>query len=378
MTLASFFSVLGVVWVSQALTRIDFATGSGQSIAAFLELLGYLTPQLISLVLPFAVVIGTVQVFNTMNSDSELAVISASGVARGSVAIPVLAIAGLASAWLLVSNHFIEPAANRAVRQLVTAARSELITSVLREGVFKEVTPGLTIYIDKRLPGNQLGGIMVSDKREDNLDLIYYAQAGAVGKVDDKDVLVMNNGQIQRKDTRSDTLSIIRFNSYAINLSQFAAAGKKQTYFPHERETVTLLNPDPDDGIFKRQPGWVYGELHRRFSEWLYPILFAMIGLVVAGQTQSHRQTRFNAFFLGLGGAMLYRWGAYAIYNASKSDPGAWWMFYALPVAGIALNALMFGFGLTVKVPDAVARHFIGLQSRLHSMRVRMARARTA
>jgi lipopolysaccharide export system permease protein len=377
-TLASFVAVLGVVWVTQVLSRIDFATGSGQSIFAFLKLVAVLTPQLASLVLPIAVVIGIVQIFSTMNADSELAVMSASGVSRGMIARPVLLVAGIASLFVLVSNHYIEPLANRALRDLLVSARTDLLTSLVREGAFTKLDKDLTVYVDRRLPGNALSGIMVSDRRDETLGLIYYAQSGAVGTIDGKEVMVMTNGQIHRENLEDGTLSIIRFNSYAMSLSQFASTGVWGDYAPHERDTADLINPDPNDKTFQNMPGWVRGELHRRMTEWLYPILFAYVALVVAGQTQSHRQARFNTFFLALGGALIYRWGAYAIYSANRANGDLWWLFYALPIGATLVGIVMYHLGITITVPDPLIRAWETVADRIRQMRVRAARAKTA
>ncbi|QKV18418.1 LptF/LptG family permease [Oricola thermophila] len=378
MTLAAFVAVLAVVWVTQVLSRIDFATNSGQSIVAFLKLVVMLTPQLAAIVLPIAVVIGTVQVFSTMNGDSEMAVMSASGMSRGMIARPVLAIAGIASVYLLVSNHFIEPYANRTLRDVLVAARTDLLTTLVREGTFTKLEKDLTIYVDRRLPGNVLAGIMVSDTRDDDVHLIYYAQSGAVGKVDGKEVMAMTNGEIHRRNMGDGTQSIIRFNSYAISLAQFASSNSQTYYAPHERDSADLAYPDPNDRIFQNQPGWVRGELHRRMSDWLYPILFAYIALVVAGQTQSNRQTRFNTYFQGLGGALIYRWGAYAIYSANRNNPELWWLFYALPIGGIAANMTLYYMGVTISVPEPLINAWDNLARRVRQMRVRAARARAA
>ncbi|WP_421852044.1 LptF/LptG family permease [Oricola sp.] len=374
---SSFLAILGVVWVTQALTRIDFATGSGQSIGAFFMLLVMLTPQLITLVMPFAIVVGTVQVFNTMNSDSELAVISASGLSRSTIAMPVMLIAALGGAWIFTSNNVIEPQSNRAVRDVIVEARTDLLTTLIREGVFTRIERDLTIYVDRRLPGNQLGGIMVSDTRDEKLSLLYYAQTGAVARFGDREVLVMTNGQIHRKNLGDGTLSIIRFNSYAIGLSQFGPSEALGQYYPHERDTRDLIAADPDDKVVKNYPGWLKGEFHRRMSDWMYPFLFAMVGLVVAGQTRSHRQTQFNAYLLGLGGALVYRWGAYAIYGASRTNEDIWPLFYAFPVTCFLANAIMYRRGITIRVPDALNRRIDTIAGAVRRFRVRIARART-
>lgn len=377
-TAGSFAAVLSVVWVTQILTRIDFTTISAQSLSSFLSAVVLLTPQLIALLLPVALVIGMVQVFTTMNSDSEMAVMSAAGVSRAMVAKPVMIMAMIVSLFVLVSNHFIEPRAGRTLRDVLVVIRTDLLANFLQEGVFTKLENGLTIYVDRRLPGNGLGGIMVSDTRDANAELIYYAQSGVIGKVNGNDVLVMTNGQVHNKRSNGDGLSVIRFNSYAIALSQFGSAGTTDFYRAHERETLDLLYPDPNDTIAKTRPQSLRAEFHRRMTDWLYPILFAMVGLVVAGQTQSHRQQRISAFGLAIGGALLYKGGAYAIDGFNKATLGFLWTYYAFPLAGIALNIFFYWRGITVTVPKTVVRAFDGLVEAARKLRVRHARARAA
>ncbi|MFZ2100770.1 MAG: LptF/LptG family permease [Oricola sp.] len=375
-TLASFFAVLAVVWVSQILTRIDFATGSGGSSIAFLKLAAVLTPQLAALVLPIAMTIGIVQVFTTMNADSELAVMSASGFSRGKIAWPVTLVAACAALFVFLSGHFIEPRANRELRDLLVSSRADLLTSLIREGVFTKLDKDLTIYVDRRMPGNALAGIMVSDTRDEELGLLYYAQSGAVGEIDGRDVMVMTNGQIHRKNQKDGTLSVIRFNSYAMNLSQFASAEGGMTYNPTERETADLLAPDPNDAAAQRYPGWVRAEINRRMTDWMYPFLFAFVALAVAGQTRSHRQARFNAFFLTVGGTLMYRWIAYAIYNVNRANSEHAWLFYAIPIGATAISIVMYRFGIQIGVPDRLVGRIEAILAHIRQMRVRAARAR--
>lgn len=375
---SSFAAVLAVVWVTQVLTRIDFTTISGESLSSFFAAIGLLTPQLIALLMPVSLVIGMVQVFTTMNSDSEMAVVSAAGVSRGMIAKPVLIIAMMIGVFVLISAHFIEPRAGRALRDVLTTMRTDLLTNFLQEGAFTKVERDLTIYVDRRLPGNALGGIMVSDTRDEKTALIYYAQSGVIGKVDGNDVLVLTNGQIHNKRRVDGAISVIRFNSYAIALSQFASATGENFYYPDERETVDLLNPDPNERLAKNRPSWLRGEFHRRMSDWLYPVLFAFVGLAIAGQTQSHRQIRIFAFGLAIGAALLYKGAAHLVEGLNRSNGSYWWLFYALPMAGIGINALLYWRGITLAVPDRLIRAIDTTLETVRKFRIRQARARTA
>ena len=79
-----------IALTTQVLLRVNLLSSTGQSVLTFLELAGLLVPPMMLVVMPFALMIGAAQTLSTMNSDSELAVIEASGGARHLVARPIL------------------------------------------------------------------------------------------------------------------------------------------------------------------------------------------------------------------------------------------------------------------------------------------------
>ena len=170
--IGSTIAIVVLVWITQAVSRIDFATGSGGSILSFVHFMSLLVPQFLVAVLPFGLVVGSILVLNTMNTDSELPVVAGSGMSRWRVAKPFLLIGFICSTYVFVSNHFIEPSANAASRDVITQSRTDLLTTLIQEGRFTKVDRDLTIYVDRKT--NQgLQGIMISDTRDPELRLIY-------------------------------------------------------------------------------------------------------------------------------------------------------------------------------------------------------------
>ena len=150
------------------------------------------------------------------------------------------------------------------------------------------------MQIGERLPDGRLGGIFVADSREEGIDLIYYAKTGAIVDRGDKKVLLMNDGVIHRKTPAGD-VSVIRFTSYAFDLSAFASATGEITLLPKDQTTPYLLNPDPNDTIFKQIAAVVTGPNSTSASpNGSIPIVFALIALAVAGDARSHREARIH------------------------------------------------------------------------------------
>jgi lipopolysaccharide export system permease protein len=328
---------LGIVWTVQALAKINLVTDTGQSIGAFLKLASMLLPTVIPIVLPFAVLIGITQTLTTMNTDSELAVIAASGARRTVIYRPAVFLAVCVSLAVAFVSHVIEPFSRQAVRAMVASANSELLTLAVQEGSFKKIEENLYIQVSKRLPDGRMGGIFMADSRDPKIDLIYFAKTGTVSNLGNTSMLVMSDGEAHRKDPLSGSFSIIRFSSYAFDLSSFQKSAGGITLHPKDRSTAYLFNPDKNDAVYPVQPQRYSGVLHTRLTAWIYPLVFAMIALAVAGGARSHRQARLNATMEAAGGAMAVRWiGLYFEDLAEDSMIGVY-ALYLLPAAAIIL-----------------------------------------
>lgn len=364
-TASAFVAILAVVWVTQAVTRIDFATGSAGSIGAFLTMMVLLTPQFITLTLPFGLLIGAVNVLNAMNADSEMPVIAGSGIGRMAFARPVLLVALVLGATVFLINHLIEPWANRAVRDIVIDQRTDLLATLIQNGRFLEIEDGLTLYVERKDAGGRLTGVVISDNRERDAHLLQYAREAVLDESTGQSLLVLRDGQIHRTDVSTGQVSIIRFENYALDLGLFDSATETPQYFLHERETAYLVDPDPNDQWLRAWPGQARGELHRRMTEWLYPVLFAFVALVLAGQPRSHRTASIMAVVMAFGAGLAYRWAGYFAYNQVKTDGTLFWLLYAIPVGGIVLSVIVYLQGWTVAVPDRLAHAWQSAINRL-------------
>lgn len=352
MFVAALFWTLAIVWTTQVLARIDFVTTSGQSALAFFELATLILPSVIPVVIPFAIAIAVAQTLTMMNTDSELVVISAAGSSRLSVIRPVLLLAALASILSFAVDNGVDPYARQRARTLISTARADLLSTVVQEGSFRKIDEGLFVQIGERLPDGRLGGIFVADLRTPGLDLVYYAKNGTVLDRDGKNVLLMSDGVVHRKAVGAE-LSVIRFTSYAFDLSAFSAAASEVTLFAKDRTLGFLLDPDPADIKYAANPQEFRAELHARLTEWFYPIVFAMIALAVAGDARSHREARIHPLLTALTIALAARWLGF--FAAGKAQNSAAWTpaMYAVPLIFAAVPAWFIYSSRTMEPPAA-------------------------
>jgi lipopolysaccharide export system permease protein len=361
--LAALVWTLAIVWTTQVLARIDLVTDSGQSALSFFEVAALIIPSIIPIVVPFALVVAVAQTLSVMNSDSELAVLNAAGASRWTIVRPIMLLALAASVFSLAVDNGVDPYARQKNRELVASSRADLLTLIVQESTFRKIDEGLFLQIGERLPDNRLGGIFVADSREEGVNLIYYAKTGNIVERGDEKVLMMNDGVIHRKTVAGD-LSVIRFTSYAFDLSAFMSASSNILLLPKDRTTQYLLNPDPNDKMFQQKPNSYMAEVNQRFSEWSYSLVFALIALAVAGDARSHREARIHPLITAIAIALFVRWlGFFAAGKADKVPQYAY-MVFGVPIVASAVAIWFIVSNRTMELPVAWADWMTNFASR--------------
>lgn len=351
-----FFAVLGaavgITWTVQVLQRVDFLTTSGQSIQTIIQFSSLLIPSAIPLVMPFALIIAITQTLSTMNQDSELVVINASGAPRSAVMRPILMLAAIISVVSFLVANYVDPYARMNMRAMIANASADLLNVVVQEGSFRKLADNLYIQIAERRGDGSIGGLFIADSRDPTLDLIYYAADGNIASTPAGDMLLMKDGEVQRRDVSDGTVSIIKFNSYAFDLSQFTSAGDDFVFYAKDRPLTYLLNPDPNDPILQTRPLRYKAELHRRLTEWLYPVVFALIALAFAGDSRSHREARVSASFSAISTALLVYWAGYFSADRADKDETYIVMMYLVPIGVMLVTGFALLTGRRVGLPD--------------------------
>jgi lipopolysaccharide export system permease protein len=169
--------------------------------------------------------------------------------------------------------------------------------------------------------------------------MVYYAREGAVDE--HSSALVMKDGEVHRK-LPDGNVSIIKFDSYAFDLADLTQSAGSANIRPKDRDLPYLLNPDPEDSHYKNNPGSFTAELHRRFTEWLFPAVFGLIALVVSGDARSHREARMHPMITALLTALFVRWASFYASNSAEESAYFVPIMYLIPLVtgGLAIHYL--------------------------------------
>lgn len=356
LTFWSLASVTLLVMTTQVLIRVDVLTTTGQAFGAFMLLAATLIPSVLSIVAPFALLIGVSQVLSGMNADSELVVVEAAGVKPITVLKPVLALGAAMSIMVLLVSNFVEPWSNRKLYDVLAQAQSDLFSVAVRSGTFMELEKGLFVQVNEKLPGGELSGIFLADSRTEDSETIYYARSGVIKNTGDKNILYLVDGELQQRTPSSDQISIVTFTSYALDMAAFVPAGKAAVRRPKEQSTAYLLNPPEDDFYTLKAPHIFKIELVQRFSTWMYPLAFGLVAFVFLGKARSNRHEQFQNGAIVAGIALSSR--GFGFYSSDEAGLSGVMEFlsYAIPAAIIVVFGILALTGRTLTIPKAWAR----------------------
>ena len=326
-------AVTALVWVTQALRRLDIVTAQGETLWAFLTVTLLMIPQLAVIMSPIALFVAVVWLLNRLNADSELIVMAAAGVSLRRICRPFVALALLVTLASGAVSLFVMPASLAMMRILVSKIYGDVISSMAQGGTFTEFDNGLTFHMREREPDGTLKGLLVSDQRDPKEPATYLADTARVAELLTGTFLVMQNGTIQRRrPEQPEEVTFIAFDAYALDLSTLMPKDEAVVFSPRERSTYELLFPNTNDQYYGLLEPKIRAELHDRLVAPLYVLPFALIALAVLGQPRTNRQSRLSAIGSAVALVCLARGLGFSAMSMLQRSPGAVVLVYAIPV----------------------------------------------
>ncbi|HUU26034.1 MAG TPA: LPS export ABC transporter permease LptF [Methyloceanibacter sp.] len=340
--LVMLLTLTAIVWLATALKELDLITSQGQGLALFFQMTMLSLPSLMTLIAPNAVLMAALYTLDRMNGDSEIIVMTAAGAPVWRICSSLIALAAMVSVVILLVNVFLNPACMRALRDLITEVRADLISQVLQPGRFSSPEQGLTFHIRGRSPTGELEGLLVHDERDETQVMSYLAARGRIITNDEGSYLVMFDGYVHRynAEDKDKAVQIVAYEQNMLDISQFAPKDKDgKDLRPKERSISELLYPAPGDEIALKNYGLLRSELHQRLATPLYPIVFIFVAIALMGQARTTRENRWGQILAAFGIAIGLRVAGLTVGNLVVLDAWAVVLVYAIPVGAILIAA---------------------------------------
>ncbi|MAP94151.1 MAG: permease [Ponticaulis sp.] len=346
-----FFSVLKAVLtivgglalialLAQGLSQTDLIVENQQSALTYLRVVVLGAPQIIAVLAPIALFVAALNALNRAQRDSEIVVAQSAGMTRWQVASPIVRLAVLAAIVHLLVNLFVQPLAQRELRETLSDARADLAASLIRPGAFTYPTEGLTIYVRESTAGN-FKGMLISDTRQPNNAVDYIAQTGNIVEIAGNPAIHMTNGQIQQLDQQGQ-LSILNFDDYVFDLTDFMAEESDLLLKPSDRFLFELLFPDLSDYYQANDQERYKAEAHTRLSSPILNIAMAFIAiLAVVGGNFSRRGYQKRIIIASVGALFLII-VTLVIQSNAQHDPALNIVQYLIPIGTSSVIAFIY------------------------------------
>lgn len=348
-------ALIAILWLSQSLRFVEMIVEKGLSISVFLTLTMLLMPSFLVIVFPVSLFSTILFVYNKLQSDRELVVMSTSGISQWGLAKPALILGLMMSMLCYALTLVLIPNSYREFRHMEYTIRGNMSGLLIQEGVFTKVVPGLTVYARARDTSGTLQEILVYDERDAKEPVTMMAEKGVIISAGENVggnheaasagqsgvQILMLNGSRQTVGV-GGRLSVLYFDSYVVDIAEEKIPENERFRDARERslrELVSIGKDKVSEGDFRR----FRTEAHQRFISPLYNISFTFIALACLLSGRFNRRGQAGRVLLGVMIMVLMQAAALGASNLSAGDLIFVPLMYAAPIVpGILAVWILF------------------------------------
>jgi LPS export ABC transporter permease LptF/LPS export ABC transporter permease LptG len=348
-------------------------TGSGAQIA---ELFLCIFPGVFAFTIPMAILIGVLLGLGRMSADSEIIALTALGIGRRRILLPVGVLAVTGAVLTLAMTLWLGPVAVRTLRSLEAALSTSQLNFLVQPRVFDERFPRMVLYVnDISASGTQWRGVFLAEAGGENGSRLTLAENAIViadprvGKLE----LHLRGGTTHEFDRNDpDHYSVTAFGQSDLPIEVTEAEPQPTRKVKNDERSMGEL-------LAEQGPDWREArvEFHRRLAFPAACFAFALIAVPIGAQPRRGGRAAGSliavlliaAYYLALiMGSGMARQG--------NLPPviGLWMANILLVIAGLALLPRMEQFHSEVRWLQPLGR----MESWIRLIRLRRARARAA
>jgi len=313
-------SLTGVIWLTQSLQFVDWIFNKGLSTGFFFYLTLLILPGVLAIVLPISLFAAILYTYQRLSAESELVVMASTGLAPSRLARPAMLLAVLITLVGYGLTLYLMPLGHRTFRSLKMELRANLSNVLLQEGTFNTVGQGLTVYIRERHGGGELRGILVHDSRDSSRPTTMMAERGILVSSEQGPRLILVEGNRQEIEQASQQLSMLHFDRYTLDLTQFVKTEHGVWLDAKDRYLHELFWPG-DSPEALRDLHRLRAAGHDRIVLPLFAVMLAQLALASILGGRPDRRGLGRRLALVIAAALVIRLAEPAAVNLAAKDP---------------------------------------------------------
>jgi len=304
--LGPFFVTLGGLTAALLIGNIvkfaELVIAKGVSFFDILRLLLYRIPDLLAFTIPMAALVAIVLAMGRLSGDYELIAVRASGIAPIRLVIPILTVALVFSAGILVMQDAVIPQAHLAFRKQLKAVGIKRPTAYLEAGTFIRDFEPYILFV-YQVEGKNLLHVRIYEPKPEGSTRAIVATRGEFQPSPDGHSIQLElyDGTVDEWDPkRPGSLYKVSFGTYTMNLSADPEAGshiarkmKEMSFRELGAERAQMVAEGVD-------PLPLDIELHRKIATSFASIVFVVFGLALSLSLHHHERLIIFVWVLGI------------------------------------------------------------------------------
>lgn len=220
--------------LDQVAKKLEMLVGKDLGGAVIAEVFVYSIPFIVAVMIPMAVLVAVLFVFNRLAADNEISAMKASGISLHYLMAPVLITAGLVSGSLIWFNDRVLPESNHQLAALMADISRKKPTFALSEQTINEISRGRLFLRVARINSvtSLMQDITIFDERERGRSRTIYADSGRMALTDTDLHLTLYDGVMTELELAEDetfgrvafTTSYMRIQNVANELQRDSVA----------------------------------------------------------------------------------------------------------------------------------------------------------
>lgn len=272
-----------VLFVPKLVRLMEIFVRHSGSASQIVTLFLCIVPSVLVFTIPMAVLIGVLLGLGRMSMDSEIIALTALGISRKRILVPVGLLAVFGALLTLLMTLWLAPLSLRTGRNLERTLATSQISFAVQPRVFDERFPHIVLYInDVAASGTHWNGVFIAEGAADSTSQITLAESAIVIAEPSLGKLELHlNGGTTHEFARAvpDHYSVTAFgrSDWPIEITSMAPAKERAISYP-ERPFLELWRD--------RGPNWrdARVELHQRLAFPVACFAFALIAVPLGAQ----------------------------------------------------------------------------------------------
>ena len=254
LVISMFILILQFFWV-----YMDDLMGKGLSIWIILELLFYVSANLIPLALPLAILLSSLMTFGSFAENNELTALKSSGLSLYRIMRPLMLIVVVISISTFYFANYIIPVFNLKFHTLIYDIQNTKISSILTPGVYTKDFEGFSIKVES-YNDSMYKGITIHDyshpselktvkakeariyKSENGRFMFFDLKNGKIlEELDIQNPLFLPDGSIQNPSGRPSRVSYFEHGTYKLDIAGFSLNRTDEDLFTDKYEMMNVF-----------------------------------------------------------------------------------------------------------------------------------------